>query len=52
VKDYALARPGHVTQARVRMTHVSVNVAADLTHAHARAYRLVDSQTASIAEWD
>lgn len=51
VKDYALARPEHVTQARVGMTHVPVHVAANLTPAQARAYRLADNQTESVAEW-
>lgn len=33
-------------------TEVPVHVAADLTPAQARAYRIADNQTATIAEWD
>jgi DNA modification methylase len=37
---------------KLGLTHVPVHVAADLTPAQAKAYRLADNQTASIAEWD
>jgi DNA modification methylase len=37
---------------KLGMTHVPVHVAADLTPAQAKAYRLADNQTASIADWD
>ena len=37
---------------RLGMTQVPVYVAADLTPEQAKAYRIADNQTASIAEWD
>ncbi|HEX8913559.1 MAG TPA: DNA modification methylase [Humisphaera sp.] len=37
---------------KLGMTHVPVHVAADLTPAQARAYRIADNQTATLADWD
>jgi site-specific DNA-methyltransferase (adenine-specific) len=37
---------------KLGLTHVPVHVAAGLTPAQAKAYRLADNQTASIATWD
>jgi site-specific DNA-methyltransferase (adenine-specific) len=37
---------------KLRLSHVPVHVATDLTPAQAKAYRIADNQTASIAEWD
>jgi ParB-like chromosome segregation protein Spo0J len=37
---------------RLGLTHVPVHVAHGLTAAQARAYRVADNQTATIAEWD
>jgi DNA modification methylase len=37
---------------KLEMTHVPVHVATELTPAQARAYRIADNQTASIAEWN
>jgi DNA modification methylase len=37
---------------KMGISHVPVHVAADLTAAQARAYRIADNQTAAIAEWD
>ncbi|MBY0312690.1 MAG: ParB N-terminal domain-containing protein [Phycisphaerales bacterium] len=37
---------------RLGMTQVPVHVAKDLTPERAKAYRLADNQTATIAEWD
>ncbi len=38
--------------ARIGLTHVPVHVVGDLTPAQARAYRIADNQTATLAEWD
>ncbi|HEX8916285.1 MAG TPA: ParB N-terminal domain-containing protein, partial [Humisphaera sp.] len=37
---------------KLGLKQVPVHVATDLTEAQARAYRVADNQTASIAEWD
>ena len=37
---------------KLGLTHVPVHVATDLTPAQARAYRIADNQTATLAEWD
>ena len=37
---------------RLGLTHIPVRVAADLTPAQARSYRLADNQAATIADWD
>ena len=37
---------------RLGMTHVPVHVAHDLTPGQARAYRIADNQTATLADWD
>jgi DNA modification methylase len=37
---------------QLNLEHVPVHVAADLTPEQARAYRIADNQTASIAGWD
>lgn len=37
---------------KLGLKHVPVHVAHDLTSEQARAYRLADNQTASIADWD
>src|SRR5205809_639727 len=37
---------------KLGLKHAPVHVARDLTPAQARAYRVADNQTASIAEWD
>jgi DNA modification methylase len=37
---------------KLGLTHVPVHVAADLTPAQARAYRIADNRTATIADWD
>src|SRR5688500_11919304 len=37
---------------KMGLTEVPVHVAAELTPAQAKAYRIADNQTASIAAWD
>src|SRR4029434_4716480 len=37
---------------KMGLDHVPVHVAADLTPAQARAYRIADNATAAIATWD
>src|SRR6478609_7210648 len=37
---------------KLGLKQVPVHVATDLTEAQARAYRIADNQTATIAEWD
>jgi ParB-like chromosome segregation protein Spo0J len=37
---------------KLGLTQVPVHVATDLSPAQAKAYRIADNQTASIAEWD
>jgi len=37
---------------KLGLTHVPVHVATDLTPAQAKAYRIADNQTATLAEWN
>jgi DNA modification methylase len=42
----------HKAAKKMGLTEVPVHVATDLTPAQAKAYRLADNQTGSLAEWD
>jgi ParB-like chromosome segregation protein Spo0J len=42
----------YVAAQKMGLTEVPVHVATDLTPAQAKAYRIADNQTATIAQWD